>query len=65
MAAPAKQGAPQGRPVAANRGRPRRAVEARPSGLTRIVIDHLTRLVAELVQEQRRLVADELAAYLT
>jgi len=50
--------------VAAKRGRPRRPVAAGNSGLARIVIDHLTRLVADIVQEQRRMVAAELEALL-
>ena len=52
-------------PVARKRNRPRRTVDARPISLTRILVDHLTQLVAEVIQVQRRMVMDELAALLT
>jgi len=62
--AAASKPALRAKPVAAKRGRPRRPVAAGNSGLARIVIDHLTRLVADIVQEQRRMVAAELEALL-
>jgi hypothetical protein len=52
--------------VAAKEVRPRRRVTgSRPRDLGLIITERATRLVAELLVEQRRLVAEEVAALLT